>query len=108
MLPLKATIPSKGQTLSHHLWPKSVLHDVYAIRKRTKALHRLATLVTAKPDCLLESFLDTESPHHKLWLNVINPLTLRTVDSPPIRNLDALSLTHTLEEDDETTPSPDR
>ena len=42
MFPLKAATPDKGQTLPHHLWPKSVLHDVYALRTRTKALRRLA------------------------------------------------------------------
>ena len=40
MFPLKATTPCKGQTLLHHLWSNSVLHDIYAIRNRTKALRR--------------------------------------------------------------------
>ena len=44
MFPLKADTPAKSQTLPHHLWPKSVLHDVYAIRTRTKALRRMAAL----------------------------------------------------------------
>jgi hypothetical protein len=33
-------------------------------------------------------------------------LTLRTVASPPIRNLEALILTNVHDEDDDTTPSP--
>ncbi len=72
------------------------MHDVYAIRNRTKALRRLATLVAATLGCGMETFSDTKSPHHKLWSRVTNLLTLRTVTSPPIQNLDVLSLAHTL------------
>ncbi len=49
MFQLKACTPHKGQTLPHHLWPKAVLHEVHTIRKRTKALRRLATLAAATP-----------------------------------------------------------
>jgi hypothetical protein len=59
MFPLKATTSNKGRTLPHHLWPESVLHDVYAIRNRTKALRRLATLVAATPSCGMEFLSDT-------------------------------------------------
>ena len=38
---------------------------------------------------------------------VTTPLTLRTVASPPIRNLETLILTNVPEDDDETAPSPD-
>jgi hypothetical protein len=38
---------------------------------------------------------------------VTTPLNLRTVASPPIRNLEALLLTDVHEDDDDTTPSPD-
>ncbi len=107
MFPLKATAPSKRQTLLLHLWPKSVLHDVYTIRNRTKALRLLATLVAATPGCGMEFISVTDSPHHKLWLRVTNPLTLRTMTSPPIRNIDALSLTHAPVEEDDTPLSPD-
>ena len=66
MLPLKATAPKKGQTLPHHLWPKSVLHDVYALRTRTKALRRLAAEAAATPLLTMESIYTAESPHHHL------------------------------------------
>ncbi len=83
MFQLKACTPNKGQTLPHHLWPKTVLHDVHSIRKRTKALRRLAALAAATPLLTLESISNTESPHHQLWdIMVTTPLTLRTVASP--------------------------
>jgi hypothetical protein len=49
MFPMKADIPCKGQALPHNLWPKSVLHDVYAIRNRTKVLSRMAAMAAATP-----------------------------------------------------------
>ena len=49
MFQLKAGTPNKGQTFPHHLWPTAVLHDVHSIRKRTKALRRLAALAAATP-----------------------------------------------------------
>ncbi len=100
MFPLKATTPSKGQTLPHNLWPKSVLHNIYAIRNRTKALRSLTTLVAMTPHCVMENFIDTKSPHYRLWRRVTNLLTLRTVAFPPILNLDTPSLTYTPDEDD--------
>jgi hypothetical protein len=93
MFPLKAATPGKGQTLSHHLWPKAVLHDVYTIRKRIKALRRLAALVAATPLITMETLSDTESPYHNLCLRVTTSLTLRTLAFPPIRNLEAIFLT---------------
>ena len=66
MFPLKATTPGKGQALPHHLWPKSVLHDIHAIRNRTKALCRLATRVAATPDLEREALSNEASPHHTL------------------------------------------
>ncbi len=64
MFPLKAGTPTKGQTLPHHMWPKSVLHDVYAIRTRTKALRRLTALVATTPDLTMTSLSSEESPRH--------------------------------------------
>ena len=107
MFPLKAGTPNKGQTLPHHLWPKAILHEVHTIRKRTKALRRLATLSTATPLLTLESIANMESPHHQLWLKVTTPVTLQTVASPPIRNLEALIITDVPDDDDGTTQSPD-
>jgi hypothetical protein len=63
------------------------MHLATTIRKRTKALRRLAALAAATPLLTLESISDTESPYHQLWLKVTTPVTLRTVESPPIRNL---------------------
>jgi hypothetical protein len=107
MFPLKAGTPYKGQTLLHHLWPKLILHDVYVIHNRTKAIRRLTALAAATPNLMLETMSDTTSPHHKLWLRVTNPLTLRIVAFPPIRNLEALSLTDPPDNDIDATPSPD-
>jgi len=103
MFPLKAATPDKGQTLPHQLWSKSVLHDVHTIRNRTKALRRLASLVAVTPPLILETLSDTEFPHHKLWLRVTTPLALRTVASPPIQNLEALTLTDPQDDDDDST-----
>jgi hypothetical protein len=55
MFPLKAATLGKGHTLPHHLWPKSVLHDVYALRARTKALRRLAAAAAATPLLTMEA-----------------------------------------------------
>jgi hypothetical protein len=96
-----------GQTLLHHLWSKSVLHEIHVIRYRTKALSRLATLVAATPDPKREPLSDEVSPHHKLWTRVTIPLILRTVTSPPIRNMEALSISRTPVEEDEPTPASD-
>jgi len=59
MFPMKADIPCKGQALPHNLWPKSVLHDVYAIRNRIKALRHLASLAAAMPRLTMETISDT-------------------------------------------------
>ena len=66
MFPLKASTPDKGQTLPHHLWPKSVLHDVHAIRHRTKALRRIAALIASTPSLDDDTLSDPDSPYHKL------------------------------------------
>ena len=55
----------------------------------------------------MESLSTAESPHHHLWLTSTTPVTLRTVASPPIRNLEALTLTATLEEHGKNIPQSD-
>jgi len=105
-VPTKSKHPKQGQTLPHHLWLKSVLYNVHSIRKCTKALRRLAALVAATTLLTSESITNTESPHHQLWLMVTTPLTLRTVASPLIWNLEALSLTDVRHDDDDATSSP--
>ena len=75
MFPLKASTPCKGKILSHHLWPKSVLHDIHAIRHRTKALHRLAKLMDMTAVSGGEPPSNVGSSHHNLWTRVSNPLT---------------------------------
>jgi hypothetical protein len=110
MFPLKAGTPAKAHTLPHHLWPKSVMHDVYAIRTRTKALRRLAALNATMPHLTMQDISDENSPHHSLWHRVTIPLTLRTATSPPIRNLEALSLADPLDSEEalaDDTPSSD-
>jgi hypothetical protein len=83
VFPLKAGTPNKSQRTPHHLWPKSVLHDIHAIRNRIKALRRLAALKTASPHLTRDSLAEEDSPHHNLWLRVTSPLTLRAEASPP-------------------------
>ena len=107
MFPLKASTPCKGKILPHHLWPKSVLHDIHVIHHRAKALRRFAKLVAMTSVSREEPPSNAESPHHNLWTRVSNPLTLKTTTSPPIRNLEALSLSYTLDEGDDSTPEPD-
>ena len=106
MFPLKAGTPGKKQTRPHHISPKTVLHDVHTIRNRTKAFRRLVALAATTPLLTLEAISDTKSPHHKLWLGVTTPLTLRTMAFPPIRNLEALSLTYPPKADGDTKSSP--
>ncbi len=62
MFPLKSATPNKGQTLPYHLWPTAILHDVHSIRKRTKALRRLAALAASTPLLTME-FISTQNPH---------------------------------------------
>jgi hypothetical protein len=66
MFPLKASNPCKEKILPHHLWPVSVLHDIHAIRHRTKAIRRLAKLVATTPAPEEEPPSDAASPHHNL------------------------------------------
>ena len=107
MFPLKASTPCKGNILPYHLWPKSVLHDIHTIRHRTKALRRLAKLMATTVASGEEPPSDVESPHHILWTKVSNPLTLKTATSPPIRNLEALSLSYAPDEGGDSAPDPD-
>ncbi len=106
MLPLKATAPNKGQTLPQHLWPESVLHDIHSIRAKTKALRRIVKLACTTPDNALEHLMNPETPHNNLWLRVTNPITLRTITSPPIRHLDTLTLTPVPEDEEDGNPPP--
>jgi hypothetical protein len=107
MLPLKTTAPNKGQTLPHHLWLKSVLHDIHSIRTRTKALRRIAKRASMTPDATLDHLLHPGSPHNSLWLRVSNPITLKTITSPPIRHMGTLTLAPTSEGEEEDNPPPD-
>jgi hypothetical protein len=83
MFPLKAGTPGKGNTLHHHIWPKSSMHVGYAVRNRTKALRHLAALTAATAHLTLESLADVDSPHHKLWPRVANPFTSEQRPPPP-------------------------
>ena len=86
MFTLKDTTPCKVQTLPHHLWPKSVLHDIRTIRNRTKALRHLATVVAATPNPERMPLSDKASPNPKLRIRVTDPMILRTIASPPPRS----------------------
>ena len=66
MLPQKLTSMGKGQMLPHHLWPKSVKHEVFIIRRRTKALRRLAVEMASAPEMEAADPSDMESPHYHL------------------------------------------
>ncbi len=66
MLPHKPKAPATERTLPYPLWPKAVQHDIFAIRRRTKALRRLATLVASPPPTEPADPSITESPRHHL------------------------------------------
>jgi hypothetical protein len=59
MFPHKSTLPGKAKTPPHHMWPKSVKHDVLAIRLRTKALRRLTIALALTPSTETLSPLNT-------------------------------------------------
>jgi hypothetical protein len=94
---------SKEGTLPHHLWPKSVHHDIDNIRRRLKILIRLASLTARDP----EGVISDTSSHLTLWQEVLTPLPLCTDLSPPPRDHASLDLLH--REDlviaDDTSPS---
>ncbi len=98
----KPAAPKRG-TLPHHLWPKSVRHDVSRIRQRVKTIRRLASLAMRN----LEATISDTSSHIALWQEVNTSLPLRTNLSPPPRNLASLGLSHwkDLSTIDNTSPS---
>jgi hypothetical protein len=82
--------PSMG-TLPRHLWPQSVHHDIANIRRRAKAIRRIIKHETRnRADAHEEpTSRDTSLP---LWSRVNTPLSLRTILSPPPKDLDTLGL----------------
>ena len=102
IFPQKPAAPTRG-TLPHHLWPKSVRHDVANIRRRVKILRRLASLTARDPE---GTVINTPS-HTTLWQEVNTTLPLRTELSPPPKDIASLGLLH--QEDlvivDDTSPS---
>ena len=83
-------IPSKD-TSPRHLWPKLDRHDVSNIRLRAKAIRRLIKYeMKALAGAQEESPL--EDPSLPLWPSVKTPLFMRTVLSPPPKNLDILGV----------------
>ncbi len=88
MFPQKPPPSGKGQKPGHSLCPKSVKHDVFAIRKRTKALRRLAVVVASAPNTTRLDLLNAANRHGHLGARMTPPpLQLKTVTSPPVRNL---------------------
>jgi hypothetical protein len=91
MFPHKAAPPPSKGTLSRHLWPSSVRHDVAEIRRRAKAVRRLIRIETKMP----KSPSERQPPlhaHSALWSCVTTPLRLRTTLSPLPRGLDNLGI----------------
>jgi len=86
----KHATPSKG-TLPRHLWPTSTRHDVSNIRRRAKAIRRLIKHET-KPLAGAQEKSFLEDPSLPLWPSFETPLSLRTVLSPPPKNLDTLGV----------------
>ncbi len=82
--------PSKG-TLPRHRGLKSVRHDVSNIRRRAKVIRRLIKHET-KPPAGAQEEPSLEDPSLPLWHRVDTPLSLRTVLSPPPKNLDTLGV----------------
>jgi hypothetical protein len=96
-------VARKTSALPHHLWPKSVRHDVDTIRQRVKTLRRLVSIVSRHPDKLTS----TTPTHAAIWAVVCTPVSLRTVLSSSPRNLPSLGLLkrHELYAKEETTQS---
>ena len=88
--------------LPRHVWPNSVKHDVFIIRRRTKATRRIAKYVASAPNTVPVDLSDIESPHSHLWIRVTTPLNLNTAVSLPVRNLEALCLTNSPDDDKDT------
>jgi len=82
--------PGKG-TLPQHLWPKSARHDVSNIRHRAKAIRRLINHETKARRCTPPEELSRD-PSLPLSSSVNKPLSLRTVLSPPPKNVDSLGV----------------
>ena len=82
--------PGKG-TLPRHLWPNTVKHDVYQIRRRAKSIRRLITHETKAQRGTPPAELSTD-PYPSLWSSVNKPLSLRTVLNPPQKDIDSLGV----------------
>ncbi len=82
--------PGKG-TLPRDLWPKSVRNDVSNIRHRAKVIRRLINHETKARRCTPPEELSRD-PSLPLWSSVNKPLSLRTVLSPPPKNVDSLGV----------------
>jgi len=85
-----APAPSRN-TLSRHLWPNSVRHDVANIRRRANAIRRLVRLAP-KPQHATPEDISSSPTHISLWSSVNMPPQLRTVLSPTPQGLDTLGL----------------
>ena len=82
--------PGKG-TLPRHLWPKSVRYDVSNIRRRAQAICRLINHETKAQRCTPPEELLSD-PSLPLWSSVNKSLSLRTVLSPPPKDMDSLGV----------------
>jgi hypothetical protein len=77
------SVPDRSYPPPRHLWPKSVRHDIYNTRRRTKVNRRYIRL-EVRPHAASQkepSHLDTPL---SLWSCVNTPLPLRTILSPPL------------------------
>jgi len=78
-------------TLPRHLWPKSIRHDVPNIRRRAKTIRRLVKYETQTPAGAQDE-PPPEDPSLRLLSSVDTPLSLRTVLSPHLKDLDSLGV----------------
>jgi hypothetical protein len=91
--PLKHAATLRDRTLSRHMWPMSVKHDVATIRGRTKAPRHLARIASRSPYTLKLESVYSDPTQNALWLRITTPLELRIVLSRPIRVTASLSIT---------------
>jgi hypothetical protein len=87
IFPRKPSAPKRG-TFHHHLWPKSVRHDVDNVRRRVKNLRRLVNIATRNH----KDTLTDPASHIAILREVDSPLHIRTIHSPPPRDLAFLGI----------------
>ena len=91
MCPHKPPATLSRGTLPRHLWPKSVRHNISNIWRQAKSIRRFMKHKT-RTRAKAHEEPPPKDPSVSLWSSVNTPLSLRTVLSPPPKDLDTLGL----------------